>query len=62
QLDVELVCSRTGRNLGRPWATFLTDAFSRRFLAVYLTFDPPSVSLAQPEPESFAGSKIDHLS
>ncbi|MBI4320945.1 MAG: DDE-type integrase/transposase/recombinase, partial [Chloroflexi bacterium] len=26
----------------RPWATFLTDAFSRRFLAVYLTFDPPS--------------------
>jgi len=23
QLDVELVCSRTGRNLGRPWATFL---------------------------------------
>ncbi|MDA8187665.1 MAG: hypothetical protein M0T85_05955 [Dehalococcoidales bacterium] len=42
QFDVELVCSRTGRNLGRPWATFLTDAFSRRFLAVYLTFDPPS--------------------
>ncbi len=32
QLDVELVCSRTGRNLGRPWATFLTDAFSRRLL------------------------------
>jgi len=42
QLDVELVCSRTGRNLGRPWATFLTDAFCRRLLAVYLTFDPPS--------------------
>lgn len=42
QLDVELVCSRTGRNLGRPWATFLSDAFSRRLLAVYLTFDPPS--------------------
>ncbi len=42
QLDVELVCSRTGRNLGRPWATFLVDAFSRRLLAVYLTFDPPS--------------------
>ncbi len=42
QLDVELVCSRTGRNLGRPWATFLTDAFSRRLLALYLTFDPPS--------------------
>jgi transposase InsO family protein len=42
QLDIELVCSRTGRNLGRPWTTFLVDAFSRRLLAVYLTFDPPS--------------------
>lgn len=42
QLDVELLCSRTGRNLGRPWATFLSDAFSRRLLAVYLGFDPPS--------------------
>jgi putative transposase len=42
QLDVELVCSRTGRNLGRPWATFLSDAYSRRLLAVALGFDPPS--------------------
>jgi putative transposase len=42
QLDVELVSSRTGRPLGRPWATFLTDAFSRRLLALYLTFDPSS--------------------
>lgn len=42
QLDVELVCSNSGRNLGRPWATFLSDAFSRRLLAIYLTFDPPS--------------------
>lgn len=42
QLDIELVCSRTGRNLGRPWATFLSDAFSRRLLAVYVIFDPPS--------------------
>ena len=33
---------RTGSNLGRPWATFLIDAFSRRILAVYLTFDEPS--------------------
>jgi len=33
---------RPGRNLGRPWATFLSDAFSRRLLAVCLTFDPPS--------------------
>jgi putative transposase len=42
ELDIELVCSQTGRNLGRPWATFMTDAFSRRLLAVYLSFDPPS--------------------
>ncbi len=42
ELDVELVCSRTGRVLGRPWMTFLTDAFSRRTLSLYLTFDAPS--------------------
>jgi putative transposase len=41
QLDIELFTS-TGKSLGRPWATFLTDAFSRRILAIYLTFDPPS--------------------
>jgi putative transposase len=41
-LDIELVCSRTGRNLGRPWGTFLSDAFSRRLLAVTLAFDSPS--------------------
>lgn len=41
-LDIELVSARTGRPLGRPWVTFLTDAFSRRLLACYLTFDPPS--------------------
>jgi transposase InsO family protein len=40
--DVELRCSLTGKNLGRAWATFLTDAYSRRLLAVYLTYDPPS--------------------
>lgn len=42
QLDLELVHSGTGRNLGRPWATFLSDAFSRCLLAVYVTFEPPS--------------------
>jgi transposase InsO family protein len=42
ELDIELVCSRTGRNLGRPWATFLMDAFSRRLLALVLSFDVPS--------------------
>lgn len=42
ELDVECLCSRTGRVLGRPWLTLLTDAFSRRVLAFYLTFDAPS--------------------
>jgi putative transposase len=42
ELDIEAVCSRTGRALGRPWLTLLIDAFSRRVLALYLTFDPPS--------------------
>ena len=42
ELDVELLCSNTARNLGRPWLTLLTDAFSRRLLAVALSFDPPS--------------------
>lgn len=42
ELDIQLVCSRTGRMLGRPWATFLVDAFSRRLVVVSLSFDPPS--------------------
>jgi putative transposase len=42
ELDVESVCAKTGRGLGRSWLTLLTDAFSRRILAMYLTFDPPS--------------------
>lgn len=42
ELDIELISSRIKVNLGRPWATFLTDAYSRRILAIYLTFDPPS--------------------
>jgi transposase InsO family protein len=42
ELDLELVCSHTGQNLGRPWYTMLMDAFSRRLLAIFLTFDPPS--------------------
>lgn len=42
ELDVEVVSSRTGRVLGRPWMTLLIDAYSRRVAAIYLTFDPPS--------------------
>lgn len=42
KLDIELVCPITGINLGRPWASFLVDAFTRRLLAIVVTFDPPS--------------------
>jgi transposase InsO family protein len=42
ELDVELVCSATGRGLGRPWLSLLTDAYSRRVLAFTLSYDPPS--------------------
>jgi putative transposase len=42
ELDIELISSVTGKPLGRPWATFLTDAYSRRILACYVTYDPPS--------------------
>ena len=42
ELDIELVSSQTGRALGRPWISLLTDAFSRSPLAMYLTYDPPS--------------------
>jgi putative transposase len=41
ELDVMLVSSVTGRPLGKPWVMFLVDAYSRRLLAVYLTFDQP---------------------
>jgi len=42
EADIELRCAHTGRALGRPWVTFLSDAYSRRLLAIWLTFDPPS--------------------
>lgn len=44
-LDIELVCSRTGKNLGKPWFTLMTDAFSRRIVGIALSFeDPKSLS------------------
>lgn len=42
QVDIELICSRTGKPLGRPWLTIAVDAYTREILAMYLTFDPPS--------------------
>jgi transposase InsO family protein len=46
ELDIELICPKTGKNLGRPYVTFLSDAYSRKILAFYLTFDPPSYKSA----------------
>jgi putative transposase len=42
EVDVELVCAETSRLLSRPWWTVMTDAFSRRVLAMVLSFEPPS--------------------
>ena len=44
EADIELIHSVTKENLGRPHVTMLTDAFSRRILAVYCTYDPPSAA------------------
>jgi putative transposase len=47
ELDIQLVDSRDSSiRLGRPWATFLIDAYSRRMLSVWLSFDPPSYRAA----------------
>jgi len=42
EVDLELLSSRTGRPLGRAWVTMLIDAFTRRVLALYLTYAKPS--------------------
>jgi putative transposase len=42
ELDIVIVSSVTGKPLGKPWVTFLVDAYTRRLLSVYLTFDKPS--------------------
>jgi putative transposase len=42
ELDILLVSSITGKPLARPYATFLIDAYSRRLLAVHVSYEPPS--------------------
>jgi putative transposase len=42
ELDILLVSSLTGKPFGRPWLTLLTDAYSRRILAAYVSYEPPS--------------------
>jgi putative transposase len=46
ELDLVLVSSVTGKPLAKPWATFMTDAYSRRVLACYVSYDPPSYRCA----------------
>jgi len=42
EIDLETNHSVTGKNLGKVWLTLLVDAFSRRVLAFYITYDSPS--------------------
>lgn len=42
QLDIQLVGSRKGENLDKPWLTLMVDAFTRVVLAWVLSFEPPS--------------------
>lgn len=42
RLGVEPNVLKENANLGKAWVSLLIDAFSRRILAVYMTFDPPS--------------------
>ncbi|OUA85950.1 transposase [Bacillus thuringiensis serovar leesis] len=46
ELDIELRCSNTNRILGRPYITFLVDAYSRKNLSFHISFDPPSYKAA----------------
>jgi len=41
-LDIELISSKTGKPLGRPWLSLAIDSWSRRIVGFYLTFDSPS--------------------
>lgn len=42
ELDIQIVDSKTFKPLARPWLTLMVDAYSRRILAYFLTFEPPS--------------------
>jgi len=42
ELDIELISLRTGKSLGRPWLSLAIDAFTRRIVGIYLSYDPPS--------------------
>lgn len=41
-LDIELVSLKTKTSLGRPWLSVAIDAYTRRIVGMYLSYDPPS--------------------
>lgn len=42
ELDIELVSARNGKSLGRAWLSLAIDAYTRRILGLYLSYDAPS--------------------
>ena len=42
ELDIELVSASNGKSLGRAWLSLAIDAYTRRILGLYLSYDPPS--------------------
>ena len=41
-LDIELISLKTGKSLGRPTLSVAIDAYTRRIVGMYLSFDPAS--------------------
>lgn len=42
ELEIELISSKSGLNLGRPWLTLFIDAYTRTVLAFHISFEKPS--------------------
>lgn len=42
ELDIELISLKTGKGLGRPWLSLAIDAYTRRIVGMYLSYDAPS--------------------
>ena len=42
QLDIQLVGSKFGELIAKPWLSIMLDAYTRKVLACVLLFDPPS--------------------
>lgn len=42
EVDLECISARNGRRLGRPWLSIAVCATTRKIVALYLTYQPPS--------------------